>query len=95
MLAYQKIMSIERNQLVYLEISGYQLLPSTAATLHALPDDVYTVQLLEQQVKEQSSMQKEYSVYGQLVANSLLYRYMRYCVYMHLYIVLCVVCMTL
>ena len=77
MLAYQKNMGIERNQLVYLEISGYQLLPSTATTPHVLPDDVYTVQLLEQQVEEHSSMQKEFSVYGQLVANSLLYRYMR------------------
>ena len=76
-------MSTICNQLVYLEISGYQLLTSTMIPPPVIPDDACTVRLLEQQVeghKEQSSIQKEFSVYGQLVANSMLYRYTHICI---------------
>jgi len=88
-------MGTGRNQLVYLEISGYQLLSPLMTTPHVLPDEVYTVQLLEQQVEGHKEQQKEFSVYGQLVANSMLYRYTHHIilsVVLYACILFCVVC---
>ena len=86
-LAYQKNLITECNQLVYLEISECCVLEDDVRVPAALPDVVHSVSLLEQWIGEQSSPAGELNVYGRLVANSSLYKYVKYiaCAHTHTY----------
>ena len=74
LLAYQKSFTTDRNQLAYLEISEYCVLDNDAIVPPPLPDVIYSVSSLERWMGEQSSSVEELNVYGQLVANSSLYK---------------------
>ena len=75
LLAYQRHLASEHNQLVYLEISECYVLDVGIRVPAALPDVVHSVSLLEQWIGEQSLPIKELNVHGRLIANSLLYKY--------------------
>ena len=88
LLAYQRNLTTEHNQLVYLEISECYVVDDGIRVPAALPDVVHSVSLLERWMGEQSLSVKELNVYGRLVANSLLYKYVK----MYAHIVCTCVC---
>lgn len=77
-IAYQKNFTTECNQLAYLEISECCVLEDDVSVPAALPDVVHSVSSLEQRIGEQSSAAGEINVYGRLVANSSLYKYVEF-----------------
>ena len=79
LLAYQKNLTTERNQLAYLEISECCMLEDDVRVPAALPNVVHSVSLLEQWIGERSLPTGELNIHGRLVANSSLYKYAKLC----------------